>query len=228
MSGKENSSGLEGVVIKVSVGIGHSLAEAEDSLARAKQRKPEARYYNIEMYSGESIPDPEKMESRAVKSYLDIEQRLSEIGDSESLHNLEVLKYDSMTGLLNRMGYEVEVARLKNKGEYENRVIILIDGDNMKRTNAELGYEGTDRYLVAIGSALKSQVRSNREAGSDAGKKGRDSDTKARNVDVLLNRKNDSGGDEFIVDIGCDYSNAEGIAMRYIDAMYAAQRSVVK
>jgi GGDEF domain-containing protein len=203
---------LEDVVIKVSVGIGRNMGEAEAALSRAKAKKKEGRYYNIETYEGMPLSCDAPYESQAVRSYLRLEQKLEEQGDIAGLCDLENLKYDLKTGLLNRMGYEVEVLKLKNRGAYTDRVIILIDGDDMKGANSRLGYEGTDRYLACIGSALKGQVRQRD-----------DSDRKARNVDILINRKNDSGGDEFIVDIGCDVRFAEGIARRYVHAIYQEQ-----
>lgn len=205
-------SDLERVVIRVSVGIGRNIEEAEEVLLRAKERKPESRRYNIEVYSGPGMPFPVEVQSDTVKSYLKLEQRLKIYGDDEGLKDLENLKHDPKTGLLNRVGYLVEVAKLRNKGLYRNRVIIFIDGDDMKKANSLLGYAGTDRYLEAMGSALKSQIRQIETPYNTT-----------RNIDILLNRKNDSGGDEFIVDLSCDYSQAERIARRYVDAMYSAQ-----
>jgi diguanylate cyclase (GGDEF)-like protein len=208
-------SGLEDVVIRVSIGIGRNLAEAEHSLSRAKQRKNTGLRYNIEVYHGESISVPEPEHNPVVESYLRLEQRLLSEGFQEEISDLENLKYDAKTGLLNRMGYEVEVRKLQRRQAYDERVIILVDGDNMKHANTTLGYEITDRYLEAIGRALKGQVR--KEPVTSRG---------PREVDVLVNRKNDSGGDEFIIDLDCEYQHAESIARRYVDAMYDAQAAL--
>ncbi|MFC1741642.1 GGDEF domain-containing protein [Nanoarchaeota archaeon] len=203
---------LESVMIKVSIGIGHNLTEAEEGLKVAKSRKDENRHYNIELYRGESLPPPMEERNPVVDSFIRLEQKLRCENLEDSISDLYMLKHDPKTGLLNRMGYEVEVQKLRQRHSYDNRVIILIDGDDMKRTNTRLGYELTDRYLEAIGHALKRQVR---QASFT-----RDG---MREADVLVNRKNDSGGDEFIIDIACDYRNAASIAERYVHAMYALQ-----
>jgi diguanylate cyclase (GGDEF)-like protein len=209
---------MERVAIKVSIGIGRNMAEAEQSLAVAKARKHEKRVYNIELYLGtplvQEAHDAQHLgaSNPAVRSYMRLEEKLGQQQDKAGLKDLQNLKYDPLTGLLNRMGYAVEVAKLKQEGRYHNRVIILIDGDNMKETNTRLGYRKTDQYLTMIGRALKRQVRQRDNT-----------DKKARNVDILLNRKNDSGGDEFIIDLSCPYHHAEPIARRYVGAMYTAQ-----
>ncbi|MBW2997179.1 GGDEF domain-containing protein [Candidatus Woesearchaeota archaeon] len=201
---------LEGVVIKVSVGIGRNMAEAEYALFNAKQRKHECRQYNIVQYDGtEIICPPIDTGSDAVQSYLTIEQKLAEQNDKDGLEHLENLKHDPMTGLLNRTGYSVEVKRLTDQGRYNDRIIMILDGDDMKKANALLGYEKTDTYLVAIGKALKNELRQDKQA--------------PRPNDILLNRKNDSGGDEFVIDISCSCTQAENIARRYVDAVYNAQ-----
>ncbi|MBW2963973.1 diguanylate cyclase [Candidatus Woesearchaeota archaeon] len=206
---------LDDVVIKVSIGIGRNVAEAEEALGYAKRKKSEGKYYNIESYHGDPLPPPDMERTRVVESFLRLEQKLLLEGFDESLTDLNMLKYDPKTGLLNRTGYEVEVQKLRNRYAYDDRVIILIDGDDMKKANSTLGYDGTDRYLEAIGRALKGQVRQNVFS--------RDG---VREPDVLVNRKNDSGGDEFIVDVQCPYNEARKIAMRCVDAMYAAQREL--
>lgn len=206
----EMNRGLEGVVIRVSVGIGRNMAEAEYALFNAKQRKRDNKMYNIVRYYGMEIVCPQiDTGSDAVQSYLALEKRLAEQGDSDGLEHLGNLKHDPMTGLLNRTGYAVEVKRLTDQKRYNDRIIMIIDGDDMKKANALLGYEKTDMYLVAIGKSLKSEVRQDREA--------------PRPNDILLNRKNDSGGDEFVIDISCPYTQAENIARRYVDAVYNAQ-----
>jgi GGDEF domain-containing protein len=208
---------LESVIIKVSIGIGRNLAEAEQSIHVAKQRKDEHRYYNIELYQGRRIHEHHEEDNKAIRSYLRLEDKLRKQDDLEGLADLENLKIDPKTGLLNRTGYEIEVMKLRRAGEYHDRVIIFIDGDDMKRTNESLGYEETDRYLVSIGKALRGEIRTRNEP-----------DKKARNVDVLLNRKNDSGGDEFIIDLHCDYAHAEHVARRYVRAIYRAQQELKK
>ncbi|MBW2967272.1 diguanylate cyclase [Candidatus Woesearchaeota archaeon] len=199
---------LETVVIKVSIGIGHNVEEAELALREAKTRKGQD-FYNIVVYAGAPVAAEEVTSAPDVECYLRLEDRLQD--DLSALMDLENLKYDPKTGLLNRVGYEVAVQKLKDRGQYGERVFMLIDGDDMKRANAALGYSTTDRYLEAIGNALRSEVRQSDETGD------------ARDVDILVNRKNGAGGDEFVVDIGCSYRNAPRIARRYVRAMYSAQ-----
>jgi GGDEF domain-containing protein len=216
---KQARPSLDDVMIKVSIGIGRNITEAEHSLAQAKQRKGDGNYYNIRVYGCKPLPAPEPEHNPVVDSFLRLEQRLLSEGFEDEISDLDSLKYDAKTGLLNRMGYEVEVRKLHHREAYADRVIILIDGDNMKHTNTLLGYEETDRYLEAIGRALKSQIRQ-----AQSSKKG--SSETDRETDVLVNRKNDSGGDEFIIDLGCDYCHAGNIAKRYVDAMYQAQAAL--
>ncbi len=205
-------SALEQVVIKVSIGIGRNIEEAEAGLAMAKQRKHEGRLYNIEHYSGKPLAHEVETSNKTVQSYLRLEDKLSQMDDKEGRDDLENLKQDPKTGLLNKVGYMVEVAKLRKESKYDNRLIILIDGDNMKQANTLLGYEVTDEYLEVMGRALKRQIRSIETPFNNV-----------RNTDILLNRKNDSGGDEFIIDISCDHAHAELVAKRYVEAMYLAQ-----
>jgi GGDEF domain-containing protein len=203
---------LDDVVIKVSVGIGRSMAEAEAALLVAKARKGEGRCCNIEQYEGFPLFSEEPFESPAVSSYLRLEGKMAKQRDLAALLDLESLKHDPKTGLLNRTGYGVEVSKLRGRGMYNDRVIILIDGDDMKDANSRMGYDETDRYLAAMGLALRDQVRTGVRA-----------DVASRGHDILINRKNDGGGDEFVVDLSCDYADAGKIAERYVCAMYSAQ-----
>ncbi|MBW2971449.1 diguanylate cyclase [Candidatus Woesearchaeota archaeon] len=206
------SRGIDGVLITLSVGIGRNILEAEQALLSAKRFKGDGRRYNIEVYAGEPLDCPCFQPSPAAEGYLRLESLLMELSDADGLEDLEMLKFDPKTGLLNRTGYETEVLRLRQRGGYGERCFILLDGDNMKQVNSSFGYGVTDSYLVAVGAALKGCVRQVHEDGSEV-----------RDLDMLVNRKNDSGGDEFVIDVGCDYVHAEDIARRCIDSVYDAQ-----
>jgi GGDEF domain-containing protein len=209
-----NAESLEGVLLRISAGIGRNIVEAEQGLKEAKKHKHEGLYYNIVLYEGESLKenaDP----PQAVENYLRLEQKLSNLNDKQSLQNLESLKYDEKTGLLNRVGYNIEIEKLKRKGDYlpDERYVILLDGDDMHYLNQQFTYDTVDEYLKVIGAALKKQTDFET-----------DSEKRARNVDVLVNRKNDSAGDEFIINIRCSAESIASVAQRYVKAMYAAEQ----
>lgn len=101
---------------------------------------------------------------------------------------------DSMTGLLNRRGWErvvgeesVRFAKLADP-----TVVVMVDLDRLKAINDELGHEAGDDYIRAAGAALRSAVRGD---------------------DVVARL----GGDEFgILMIGCtEVLGAERIANLY-------------
>lgn len=167
-----------------------------------------------------------------------INPEYSRLFNSASLRHLKTiasLSKDPQTDLLNRTGYRAEVERLIRDDQYSNRVIIFMDGDNMHDINAALGYSNTDMYLNAIGQALNSQIRK-KERRNFVEKTCQDEIDKRHierresefNKDKILNlalahRVNDSGGDEFILDVECEYDDAPAIAKRCIDTIYQAQ-----
>jgi GGDEF domain-containing protein len=201
--------------MKFSVGIGNNVQEAECNLKKAKQRKNQNLEYNIiESYNGQNqVID---MSNPIVESYLFLEQRLQQ--DKEGLEKLEVLKHDSLTGLLNKVGYAIEVNKLNSIGLYNSRIIIYLDGDGLHELNAEYGYEKVDELINLSGKALKNISRKETES----------LDKKARNVDILNHRTHDSCGDEFLIDICCKPEYALNVTKRYLDAMYQAQSTIQK
>lgn len=68
---------------------------------------------------------------------------------------------DSLTGLLNRKGFEKSYKkRIKNALRYGNRLVgIYIDADGLKKINDEQGHEAGDAYLKKIATRLKESTR---------------------------------------------------------------------
>lgn len=69
----------------------------------------------------------------------------------------EIYKYDSLTGLLNRKGFDVEFPSLKdkvlkNKGSV---IAVLSDLDRLKMINDTYGHMAGDRAILEIANALK-------------------------------------------------------------------------
>lgn len=198
-------------MMKFSVGIGNNALEAEKNLKFAKERKNQGLDYNI-VQSYDNHSHVTTASNPVVDGYLFLEQRLSD--DKEGLEKLELLKVDPSTGLLNKVGYAIEVAKLKNAGLYTGRIIVFMDGDDLHTLNAQYGYGEVDKLIVASGQALKKVTRKDKES----------LDKKARNIDILNHRLNDSAGDEYLVDLACKPEYAEQVTKRFLDAMYQAQR----
>lgn len=206
---------LEGVVIRLSVGIGKNVLEAEEALRIAKRKKYQKKEYNIEMYSGKSIPNNTDTPNKVISAYLRLEKKLSNL--KNSLKDLEMLKIDHKTGLLNRFGYFVERDKLIKQKKYgKNRFIIFFDADSMHSLNNKYGYAFVDRYLTAIGKALNENIRN------------RDQKDILNVGESLNNRRNDTAGDEFIIDISCKEKDVLNITRRYLTKCYEYQRKINK
>ncbi|MFH1064022.1 MAG: diguanylate cyclase [Candidatus Woesearchaeota archaeon] len=211
-----NKDSLEGVLITVSVGIGQNTSEAELALKVAKGKKSKRLTHNIVTYTGSPIKERPLEHSDVVDSYLNLERMLKGQNNEEGLRNLEMMKLDPRTRLLNKLGYAVTRSKMISNGTYRNRIILFMDGDNMKDMNTQYGYSVTDRYITAMGRALARNLRQKNDPGTDT-----------RDSDALGHRYNDSGGDEFIVDLSCPGEYSKNVAKRCIDVMYDAQRQLV-
>jgi diguanylate cyclase (GGDEF)-like protein len=113
----------------------------------------------------------------------------------------EEARTDSLTGLLNRRGFEersaLELAHSRREGHAI--AVVMFDVDHFKRINDGWGHEMGDRVLVRIGELLA---------------------THARDVDVAAR----IGGEEFVVLLpGCTSADAESFAQRVRDALAAGQ-----
>ena len=148
------------VLIKLSVGIGKNLAEAEEALKVAKKNKHKHKKFNIEIYTGKTIKyNVDLMPNEIIDAYLRLENKLS--NSSKDLLDLEKLKRDPKTKLLNKLGYYIEKKKLEEKKIYnsKNRHILLFDADSMHHLNKKYGYETVDKYLEAIGKTLAENIR---------------------------------------------------------------------
>ena len=206
---------LEGVVIRLSVGIGKNILEAEEALKIAKRKKHQKKEFNIEIYSGKPIPYTIELPNKVVSAYLRLENKLS--NSKDSLKDLEMLKRDHKTGLLNRFGYFVEKNKLIKQKKYgKHRHILFFDADSMHSLNNKYGYVFVDKYLTAIGKALNENIRN------------RDKKDILNVGDPLNNRRNDTAGDEFIIDISCKEEEVLNITKRYLRKCYEYQRKIKK
>ena len=179
--------------------------------------------YNIEVnntINDEVIVD-ENIQ-KVVDSYFKIKDYILENNPS-LLDDLNKFKYDQKTGLLNRVGYFIEIHKQKVKNT--NRAIIFFDADFMHDVNEEYSYDFVDKYLIEIGKSFKKHIRFEKKGDRGVDILGYD------DVNTIFHRKNDSAGDEFILNIECnkkDYKIAKNIAKRYLNYMYDAQRNLSK
>ncbi|HOW29761.1 MAG TPA: diguanylate cyclase [archaeon] len=205
------------ILIKLSVGIGRNLAEAEEALKIAKTNKNKHKKFNIEIYNGPKLKYTNIIPSEIINAYLRLEKKLS--NSPKELLDLEILKKDPKTKLLNKLGYYIELQKLELKKKYNkrNRFIILFDADSMHLLNKKYGYETVDRYLEAIGKALSENIRYSKD---------RNEKDLLKIKDLLNNRKNDAAGDEFIIDLSCNKKYLKQIAERYITNCYEYQKKL--
>ena len=110
---------------------------------------------------------------------------------------------DTLTGLLNRRGFEerasVELAHARREGHAI--AVVSFDIDCFKRVNDEWGHETGDRVLARVGAVLNGQ---------------------SRDVDVVAR----IGGEEFAVLLpGTDSADADGFTQRIRRALAAADAS---
>lgn len=196
--------------INLSVGIGRNILEAEKALINAKKKKHNNRKYNIEIYSGKKIKSEIIISKELIDAYLRLEKNLSH--SPKLLKDLEILKRDPKTKLLNKLGYYIEKQKLEIQNKYHKnkRYIILFDADSMHTLNKKYGYKAVDKQLECIGKALKENIRLTT-------KDYRTEKDLINIKDVLNNRKNDSAGDEFIIDLYCNKKDLITIAKRYLD-----------
>ncbi|MFA5746238.1 MAG: diguanylate cyclase [archaeon] len=203
------------IIIKLSAGIGRNLREAEETLKIAKTKKYR-KTYNIELYSGPRLKSTVKnLPKEVINSYKRLEIELSK--SKSAISDLEVLKRDPKTGLLNKTGYLIEKEKLKSHNKYNSRFVILFDCDSMHRLNQRYGYCFVDKYLTLIGNTLNNCTR-------------KDNHRKEKDIiitqDPLMHRKNDSAGDEFIIDISCKEKDIKNVAKRYLAEIYNAQKKL--
>ena len=118
---------------------------------------------------------------------LEIEKKTKQLRAKHDELN-QLANTDSLTGLLNRRAFEMQVKRsmMQAKRLQRNAALLYIDLDDFKSINDEKGHEAGDLVLIEIASRLRSSVR--------------ETDLVAR-----------PGGDEFIVwlDLIDTYSNVE-------------------
>ena len=199
-------------IILFSVGIGRSFQEATEAIQHAKTAGRRTEPFNIKVYSGDPIQDQPPAASNA-PNFLVVRRYLQANGaGQEVLKALGELGTDPKTGLLNKLGYETSRMELSELGR-RSGYYILLDGNDMHGHNAEKGYTGVDLYLEAAGHAIKAILHETR-SGLDRRQHSTDGvqDEKRKRIrrfstaqqedifaHVLGHRVNDSAGDEFLL-----------------------------
>lgn len=203
------------LLVKLSVGIGRNITEAEEALRLAKKNKF-IKDYNIEIYKGPKKEDKKTFfEKQTIGAYLRLKEAL--LKSKKSLDDLELFKFDPKTNLLNRLGYHIEKEKLILKKTYDKdkRFIMLFDADSMHDLNKKYGYQKVDVHLRLIGKALKENIRDVLD---------KNDQVNLRKIkDILYNRRYDSAGDEFIIDLSCNKKDLFKIARRYLEKCYNYQ-----
>ncbi|MGB9707981.1 MAG: GGDEF domain-containing protein [Candidatus Pacearchaeota archaeon] len=200
-------------IIKVSCGIGRSFEEAARAVAEAKKNKGKDDF-NIRVYNGVRLKSklPESFKQR-VQEYLLLARGLTE-EQKKILANFSL--YDPVTGLLNKMGFVLELEKLKQKGITEG-YYLLFDMDDLHEWNNKLGYTEVDRYLEVIGQTIKNNIRHEKLIYSEE-----------RVTDVVGHRLNESAGDEFLIFVPAEHNekNVERLkimATRLLEKIYERQ-----
>jgi hypothetical protein len=211
------------VVIRLSVGIGKNIEEAEEALLVAKTKKSKNNFFNIEIYNKkEKIEPKEEDYNKIIDSYLKLEDFLVNTNNCDKLKYLESFLYDSKTSLLNRVGYIIQIHKLKKENKYNNRVILFFDVDDMHLLNTKYGYTKVDEYLELIGKTLFNCIRKKREL------QDQDFLNVIRN-NPIPHRRNDSAGDEFVIDLNCpdyDFNIAKKVTIKYLTEIYKNQEEI--
>ena len=110
----------------------------------------------------------------------------------EKVHLEEKLKkadYESMTGVLRRGAGEYKVRDYLSGVNYKNGMLIVVDLDDLKYINDNLGHRAGDEAIIGIANVLKSSFRSS---------------------DIIMRY----GGDEFVVFVPEEGNNLEAVRNR--------------
>ncbi|MEM4152809.1 MAG: diguanylate cyclase [Candidatus Pacearchaeota archaeon] len=200
-------------IIKVSCGIGRSFEESARAVAEAKKEKGKTEF-NIKIYQGPRLRSklPESFKQR-VQEYHKLARGLTE-EQKRILKNFSLR--DPLTGLLNKMGFVIELEKLRQKGITEG-YYILFDIDDLHYWNSKLGYAEVDKYIEIIGQTIQNNIRHEKLI-----------DSKEKITDVVGHRLNESAGDEFLIFVPAEHNekNLEKIklmATRLLEKIYEKQ-----
>ncbi|MCX8194081.1 MAG: diguanylate cyclase [Candidatus Pacearchaeota archaeon] len=200
-------------IIKVSCGIGRSFEEAARAVAEAKKEKGKTEF-NVKIYHGPRLRSklPESFKQR-VEEYRKLARGLTE-EQKKILENFSLR--DPLTGLLNKMGFVLELEKLKQKGITEG-YYLLFDIDDLHDWNNKLGYAEVDKYIEIIGQTIQKNIRHEKLV-----------DYKERVADIVGHRLNESAGDEFLIFVPAEHNekNLEKLklmATRLLEKIYEKQ-----
>lgn len=200
-------------IIKVSCGIGRSFEEAARAVREAKKEKNK-KEFNIKVYNGDRLRSkiPESFKQR-VQEYSSLAKGLTE-EQKKILENFSLK--DPLTGLLNKLGFVLELEKLKQKGITEG-YYILFDLDDLHEWNNKLGYTEVDKYIEVIGKTIKTNLRHEKLI-----------ESKERIADIVGHRLNESAGDEFLIFVPAEHheknlEKLKTIAIRLLEKIYEKQ-----
>jgi diguanylate cyclase (GGDEF)-like protein len=121
----------------------------------------------------------------------------SRLSNDYLVEQLEVqAQHDALTGLPNRLNFEVGLTAVSTKSDASG-VVVMIDLDRFKEINDSLGHDTGDRLLIEVADRLRDQVRS--------------SEMVAR-----------FGGDEFAILLVNRFSDAPGALERRLEDVHAS------
>src|SRR3989338_439480 len=220
-------------VMGISAGIGSSIAEAEEALFKAKQRKKKRGIdpfsvkdnppYYIDVYEGNKKPDKFKIDAR-IKDYLKVFEFLIDNKSRYASKLEKLVKIDLGTTALTPLGYKIEEYKRENgfrekrKQKSRERHFILLDMNDTHYWNEKgASYKSVTNRINATGKSLVDGCRTRKNGRMDF----------VAQRFPLVNRKHGDAGDEFIIDLYCPKKYLVGITKRLIEAEYKAQKEVM-
>ncbi len=136
----------------------HLCATQEQGYFSNKHRTKDRGLIDVEVYSGPiRIEDKTVLLSTIIDATFKVENEKLQL---EKQKQLEYIGYhDYLTGLYNRMFFEIELKRLSTKRQLPLSIIIG-DVNNLKITNDKHSHIDGDQLLIEIAKILKDTVRS--------------------------------------------------------------------
>lgn len=97
---------------------------------------------------------------KALEGHFENQRLIDDLSDAKS--RLEAIAYlDPLTGLANRRWFQMEADNIlaRNQETHQQAALMLIDMDNFKQVNDQLGHDAGDRLLVTIADRLNKALR---------------------------------------------------------------------
>ncbi len=97
---------------------------------------------------------------KALEGHFENRKLIADLSEAKS--RLEAIAYlDPLTGLANRRWFQMEADAIleHNREKHQQAALMLIDMDNFKQVNDQLGHDAGDRLLVSIADRLNKALR---------------------------------------------------------------------